>query len=646
MSLTPAKMKFLDLIILDRDARRITTALGRMGVLELVKVRPEAASDQAALPDRSPELDQCRALASRLDAVREKIGLAALPASAESAYEPLDAVEKEIARLEGRVEPLLEQRSKIEAESERIQDELVRFDMLGAVMVPLSQVLESPFLHFAVGSIKTADLAKLEAAAGGNIILLSGGADGERRNLIAVTSRKMQAELEGLLRQCNFVAEDVSPLAQGTPAATLDGMRKRLDEIRSDQERLSRELKEVARTEAQEIASLERSLGLELALVEASLNFSRTQSTCRISGWLPTDQVAPASSRLLQETEGRLFLQVREPKETDVPPDEVPVLMEDHPLIRPFQLLVTGFGFPRYREIQPTPLMAASFLVMYGLMFGDVGQGAVLAISGFVVSRRARSPQIRDLGAIICMAGLAATVFGFLYGSLFGKEGVLPVLWISPIEDVVKMLVAPVALGILLISVGILMNIVNKFRSGDYFRAIVDRIGVVGIVLYWGAIGLGLRSVLLGSSSHLGLLIVLLIFLPLLVLFFRELVYEQFVHKGRESEGPLVALMGGGVDVMETLTGFLANTVSFARVGAFSLAHAGLCMAIFGVVSVVRVWPAGGLWSALVIVLGNAVVILLEGMVVFVQDLRLEYYEFFSKFFEGAGKRYKPFRIG
>ena len=307
---------------------------------------------------------------------------------------------------------------------------------------------------------------------------------------------------------------------------------------------------------------------------------------------------------------------------------------------------MTAFGFPRYREIQPTLLMAVSFLIMYGLMFGDVGQGAVLAIGGFVVRKRARSPQIRDLGTIICMAGLAATVFGFLYGSLFGKEGLLPALWISPIEDVEKILIVPVALGILLMSVGILLNIVNKFRCGDYFRAIMDRIGVTGIVLYWGAIGLGLRSALLGPPSYLGPLVVLLIILPLLALFFREMIYERFVHKGHESEGALVVLMSGGVEVMETLIGFLANTVSFVRVGAFALAHVGLCMAIYGVVSVVHGWPAGGIWSVVVIVMGNVIVILLEGMVVFVQDLRLEYYEFFSKFFEGAGRKYKPFRIG
>ena len=231
MSLTPAKMKFLDMVILERDARRITTALGRMGVLELVKVRPETASEQAALPDRNPELDRCRALMSRLDAVHEEVGLGALPASSENSYEPLDAVEQEIVRLEGRIEPLLGERTKIEAESERIQDELVRFEILGAVMVPLSQVLESPFLHFAVGSIKTTDLAKLQAAAGQSVVLLSGETDGERRNLVAVTSRERRAELDVQLRQHNFVTEDISSLAGGTPATTLDQMRKRLDQI-------------------------------------------------------------------------------------------------------------------------------------------------------------------------------------------------------------------------------------------------------------------------------------------------------------------------------------------------------------------------------------------------------------------------------
>ncbi len=646
MSLTPAKMKFLDMVILDREARRVTTVLGQMGVLELVKVRPEDAADQAQLPDRSRELDQCRALAGRFQAVREKIGLAEVPASPASSCERLDFVEQEIARLEGRVDPLLEQRAKIETESERIQDELVRFELLDSVTVPLSQIRESPFLHFATGTIKAADLEKLLAAAGPDMILLSGAGEGERRNLVAITSRKRQSDLEVQLKQHNFVAEDASPLAVGAPATILDGMRKRLDQIRSDQERISRELKEIAQTESEKIGSLERSVELELALVEASLNFSRTESTCRISGWLPAAQVASASSRLLQETGGRLFLQVREARETGVPSDEVPVLIKDNPLVRPFQLLVTAFGFPRYREVQPTLFLALSFLLMYGLMFGDVGQGAVLAISGLVIRKRARSAPIRDFGSIVCMAGIAATIVGFLYGSLFGKEGLLPALWISPFEDVPRLLVSAVALGILLMSIGMLTNIVNKFRRGDCFHAILDRAGIAGIVFYWGALGLGLRSALLGSSSHLILLVILLIVLPLVLLFFRELIYEEVIHKGHESEGPFVAIMSGGMDVMETLIGFLANTVSFVRVGAFALAHVGLCMAIYDIAAVVHVGAAGGLWSAIVIVMGNAVVILMEGLVVFIQDLRLEYYEFFSKFFEGAGRAYKPFRIG
>ena len=200
---------------------------------------------------------------------------------------------------------------------------------------------------------------------------------------------------------------------------------------------------------------------------------------------------------------------------------------------------MTGFGFPRYREIQPTLLVAISFLVMYGLMFGDVGQGVVLVIVGLVMRKRCGTPQTRDLGTIISMAGIAATAFGFLYGSVFGYEEWLRYNWkFEPIENVVTMLAVPVALGIVLISVGIVVNIINKFRRGQYFHGIMDRIGVVGIIFYWGAIGLGLRYALLGSGSALGWWRAL-IFAPLLLLLFRELIYVRLVHRGHESEGAL-----------------------------------------------------------------------------------------------------------
>ena len=645
MSLTPAKMKFVNIVILDRDIRRVTTALGRLGVLELVKVSPEGAAGGITLPDRRGDLAQCRALIAALDAIREKVGLAQLPASGEDSYAPLAEVGQEIAALEGRVNPLLEGRAKVESESEEIQDALARFEALGAVAVPLPRLLESPFLHFVVGSIKTTDLARLTEKARRNIILLSRATEGERSNLLAVTSRKGRFALETQLKQHNFVKEDISRFSTGTPAVIVEELYKRVDQIRREQERISRELKEIARSEAQRIAAMDRRLRLELALIEAAMNFGRTSSTCLITGWLPEEQVAPASGRLLQETDGRLFLQVRGPGEPGVPGGEVPVLLKNHPWIRPFELLVTGFGLPRYGEVQPTPLFALSFLLMYGFMFGDVGQGAVLAIAGALIRKRSRSPQVRDLGAIICFAGLAATAFGFLYGSVFAKE-MLPALWLSPLEGVMKIIAVPIALGILLMSIGILTNIANRFRRGEYFQAVTDRSGVAGIVLYWGAIGLGLRSALFGSGAPGLLLVAGLIFAPLLVIFLRELIYESFIHKGHESDGPFVALINGAVEVMETLMGLLANTISFARVGAFALAHAALCMAIFSLVGVMGQWPGGVVWSAAVIVLGNAVIIALEGLVVFVQDLRLEYYEFFSKFFEGVGKRYTPFRIG
>lgn len=655
MALRPVPMKRVDMVILAKDVRRVTTALGRLGVLHLVAMRPEEAT-APLLPARpSGDLDRCRALATRLTALREKIGLATLPEAAEETHEPLAAVEAKISALESEAEKILAARAALENQAEEIQEELLRLDLLGIFNVPLARIVESPFLHFAIGTIRASDLARLAEAARDNIILLeqprlhgAAATDRDRRRLIAITSRKGRFALETLLKEHRFAPDDLAAAPKGTPAAIVAGLQERLEQIRQEHRKLRSALDDFARRAAPTIAALERRLHLEQALIEAEMNFGHTSSTCVISGWLPADYVATVSERLLQETGGRLVLQVREPEESGTALEEVPVLMRPHPLLRPFGLLVRGFGLPRYNEVEPTPLVALSFLLMYGLMFGDVGQGAVLALIGLLVRYRSREAEMRDLGFVIAAAGLASALAGFLYGSVFGKD-ILPALWVRPLDErnpasVIWVLEIPIALGALLISAGVILNIINCFRRGDYLTGTLDRFGVVGIIFYWGALGLGLRYVILGPGAPTLRHLALLVFLPLAILFFREPLLHLLARR-RHGEGGLTMILHGGIGVLETVSTYLANTVSFARVGAFALAHAGLCLAVFSLEEAVRDLPIGLLWSALVLVLGNALVIALEGMIVFVQCMRLEYYEFFGKFLEGAGTRYRPFRI-
>ena len=247
---------------------------------------------------------------------------------------------------------------------------------------------------------------------------------------------------------------------------------------------------------------------------------------------------------------------------------------------------------------------------------------------------------------LLMVCGTSSTIFGFLYGSVFGYENetLLHPLWLSPMRDVTRLLTAAVVFGIGSISLAIIINIINKIRSRRYFESVFDKFGVIGIVFYWGALGLGLKAARAGAldAAH----IVLVIVVPLGLLFIREPLHNLLRRRRRLLHGdPFSFVLEACIETMETVTAFLGSTVSFVRVGAFALSHAALCFAIYSVADIMKTLPAGGLWAVIVLVLGNILVILMEGMVAMIQGVRLQYYELFSKYFAGDGLPYRPFEL-
>ena len=153
--------------------------------------------------------------------------------------------------------------------------------------------------------------------------------------------------------------------------------------------------------------------------------------------------------------------------------DVVPVQLDPKPWLRPFQALVGNFGAPRYGELDPSLFVAFTFVLMFGVMFGDVGQGAVIAGIGLWLPLRTRRPAVRpfrDGGVLLVFCGLSSVVFGFLYGSIFGYEELFRPVWLSPMHDVSRLLGTAVGLGVAFISIAIIINIINKLRSRPLLR--------------------------------------------------------------------------------------------------------------------------------------------------------------------------------
>ena len=235
------------------------------------------------------------------------------------------------------------------------------------------------------------------------------------------------------MQQADFQPE-VLPVAAGATTETMT------EQNRREQEQLTAELQQVntaLQKFAEEFAPLldrmEQLANIERRLLEAEQNFPRTETAILLAGWMPSQITSTWEQRLREITRGRCAIATTVPKETDA--EQIPVLLRHPRLLRPFELLVTAYGLPGYRELEPTLLVAISYLLMFGMMFGDVGDGFILAAGGWSALRLSRKKMWRDAGLLLLFGGLASMTFGVIYGSYFG----IPVLkrfalWHDPLE--------------------------------------------------------------------------------------------------------------------------------------------------------------------------------------------------------------------
>jgi V/A-type H+/Na+-transporting ATPase subunit I len=256
---------------------------------------------------------------------------------------------------------------------------------------------------------------------------------------------------------------------------------------------------------------------------------------------------------------------------------------------------------------------------------------------------------MRDAGRLLLFCGLSSMVSGAIYGSYFGLPALKKfALWHDPLEgDPLGFMSAAIGIGIVLMSLGLVFNVINHFRRGQVLGGILDKFGVAGLLFYWGSLALVLKFAAFQSMGLVKTAIVVFLLIPVLGWTLKEPV--EFARKRRARPAPAggslsASFMESLVGVFEAMMSYFSNTISFVRLAAYAMSHSALLLAAFMMAEQVRHFPAvGGLLSVLVVVLGNLVAIVLEGIVAAVQALRLEYYEFFSKFFSGGGRPFQPF---
>ncbi len=318
-----------------------------------------------------------------------------------------------------------------------------------------------------------------------------------------------------------------------------------------------------------------------------------------------------------------------------------PTKLKNNIFSRPFEMIVRMYGLPSYYEIDPTPFLSITFFLMFGLMFGDIGQGLVYLLAGLLIMKKSRVA-----GQILERLGISSMIFGFIYGSLFGLEQAelpwLPSLIGKPLDpkNIMPILIMGVVFGVVVLTVSYAIGILNRLKKKNIEEGIFGKNGLMGYIFF---ISLVLIGVCLVKFINLPVWVpALTLVVSLLIMVFKQPITHLVIGKKPLIHGSAGSYFTESIfEGIETILNALSNAISFIRIGAFALNHAGLFLA-FLVMSEVTTNLA---LKILILVLGNVLILTLEGLVVLIQCLRLEYYEMFSKYFDGDGVEYNPIKI-
>ncbi|MGY6022666.1 V-type ATPase 116kDa subunit family protein [Streptomyces spinosirectus] len=357
----------------------------------------------------------------------------------------------------------------------------------------------------------------------------------------------------------------------------------------------------------------------------------RHGTVAALAGWCPAADVRHLSARLAQA--GGALVPLRAPRGID-PPTR---LADTSTVRRSLVPLVRTYGTVPYADVDPTVPAGIAYVAMFGMMFGDAGHGLLLLLGALLLraGRPRRLVALRPLWPFLAGAGVASTLAGFAYGEFFGPTGVLPVLWLDPLDEPMRLLGAAIAVGAVLLALAYAAGIVNRWREDGPSRALYAASGIAGAAVF-----LGLAFLAAGAVSHLPALVVSGSLLAPAGLALAGT--GLFTSSGGGASGALQT----GVQLFDVVIRIGSNTVSFARLAAFGLTHAALGAIVWqGTTALTGSGPAGVVAGCLVFVLGNALTFALEALVAGVQALRLEFYELFSRVFDAEGRPFRPWHV-
>ncbi|HDK37631.1 MAG TPA: hypothetical protein ENG92_01250 [Thiolapillus brandeum] len=479
------------------------------------------------------------------------------------------------------------------------------------------------FLNILIGTIPQENRIRLrQAIAMIGYTLTKISRDQGLLHIVIAGLKENQEALETVLKAADFHALTLPEEFSDHPSKVAQQLQIQEQKILQQQRHLRMDMQKRARELDSQLNKATQTLLAASGLSQFGHSLHSRGGLAHISGWVPIQKITELEALLKQGLKGPVIVEYRQPETKEQ--TRVPSFVQHANWLQPFSALVRNFGIPRYREVDPTWFFAISFVTMFGMMFGDLGHGAMIFLTPWLFPGK-----LKKIRSVLMAAGLSSMLFGLLYGSVFGFEHLIPAWWMPPLSDPALMLKIAFFWGVGFILLTSLLTIRNNLVEKQFARAFYDSQGIAGLLLY--------LSILIGGwqwleQGSLNTFIQILFFASLATV----LGYKWQEQEAAFGEKLLVVVIEG----FETFMNYISNTLSFLRVAAFSLNHVALAIAVFALADMMG---STGHW--ITVILGNLFILVLEGAIVVIQVLRLEYYEGFSRFFRGDGHEFRPMRL-
>lgn len=650
----PKAMTEIELIVPSKDLLGVTRVLSNYGVFHQTDSHhPGVASGSANTWQE--QASAYSVLERRVQIVMQSLGIdeGQPPSSEFDAMVEIDKIRLLVDQIEEEVKQVSDQLTSERKQMEQHESTLRQLEPVADIDLDISSLRNSRYLYSMLGVMPTANVDRLQTSlARVPNVFLTLRSDSNRPVVWLAGTKANSDVLERAARSAYLDPLSLPNDYQGTPAKIIDSLHRTIENIQRTIDELNKKLAGMAETRKQELRDLLWQSHTSRVLSDAIVRFGQLRYTYVVTGWVQSDDLESLTQRL--KTASKEILIETLPTTRSGHNSNVPVALENSKFLKPFQMLVNTYARPRYGELDPTWLIVFMFPFLFGAMFGDIGQGLVLAVLGYLMaSKKVKALSgMSGLGGVVFLCGISATLFGFFYGSIFGFEEdvhifgmTLEPIWLSPIHHIMDVLMVAVGAGVVLLILAYMIGIFNFAVSRERGHLLFGHNGIAGFVLYLSLLGFG--------GATFGILPVSpTVFLALAIAAGLGVMFsEVFIHLV-EGHRPLIDsggigtyLIQAGVELFEVIISMLSNTLSYVRVGAFAVAHGGLSQAIFILAVLAGGGEEGGIGYWITIVLGNVFIIGFEGLIVGIQTMRLSYYEFFSKFFTGGGMRFEPLTL-